>query len=108
MDHVDWAPLFRRCDRCVEKDLECSRVACVNLATDCQSMFKAPLELLSNQQNEGTVDKRVAFSAPNPEIVHAGKNIHRPFVTGSSQFESARFSIAVLRMTRLDSSLSKS
>ena len=77
LDHVHWAQAFRRCDRCVEKDLECFRVACLNLATDCQSMVKAALELLSNQQNEGTVDKRVAFSAPNPEIVHAGKNIHR-------------------------------
>ena len=107
LNHVHWAPAFRRCDRCVERDLECSRAACLNLATDCQSMFKAALELLNNRQCEGTVDKLVAMCAPNPDIVHAGKNIHRSHCNWFLFFEDARFSIAVLRTVRIYSSLSK-
>lgn len=106
LNHVHWAPAFKHCNRCVERDLECSRAACLNLATDCQSMFKAALELLNNRQCEGTVDKRVALCATNPDIVHAGKNIHCSHCNWFLFFEDARFSIAVLRTARLDSSLS--
>lgn len=105
--HTHWAPALRRCDRCVRKDLQCSRIACLNLATDCQSMFKAALERLDDEQKNGTIDKRLALSAPNPDIVHAGKNIHRSHSNWFLFVDNARFSTAVLRTARVDSSQSK-
>lgn len=105
--HTHWAPALRRCDHCVRKDLQCSRIACLNLATDCQSMFKAALERLDDEQKNGTIDKRLALSAPNPDIVHAGKNIHRSHSNWFLFVNNARFSTAVLRTARVDSSQSK-
>ena len=79
----------------------------MNLATDCQSMFKAALERLDDEQKNGTIDKRLALSAPNPDIVHAGKNIHRSHSNWFLFVNNARFSTAVLRTARVDSSQSK-
>ena len=77
IENVHWAPVLRRWDRCIRNDLQCSKLACFNLATDCQSMFKAAFEGLGDEQKQGTVDEQLALSAPNPDVVHAGKNIHR-------------------------------
>lgn len=104
--HVHWASVLRRCDRCVRNDLQCSKLACFNLATDCQSMFKAVLEGLGDEQKQGTVDEQLALSAPNPDVVHAGKNIHRSHCNWFLFVDKARFSIAVLRTARVYSSLS--
>ena len=106
VEHAHWAPVLRRCDRCIRNDLQCSKLAC-NLATDCQSMFKAALEGLGDEQKQGTVDEQLALSAPNPDVVHAGKNIHRSHCNWFLFVDKARFSIAVLRTARVYSSLSK-
>lgn len=98
---------LRRCDRCVRKDLQCSRIACLNLATDCQLMFTAVLERLDVEQKNGTIDKQLALSAPNLDIVRAGKNIHRSHSNWFLFVDKARFSTAVLQTARFDSSQSK-
>lgn len=107
VEHVHWAPVLRCCDRCIRNDLQCSKLACFNLDTDCQSMFKAALERLGNEQKQGKLDKQLALSAPNPDVVHAGKNIHRSHCNWFLFVDKARFSIAVLRAARVYSSLSK-
>lgn len=104
---VHWYPVLRRCDRCFDKGIQCSRAICLNLTTDCQSMFKAALEILEEKQSDGTADSYSALAAPNPDIVHAGKNVHRSHCNWFMFIEKARFSLVMLRTARLDSSCSK-
>ena len=80
---------------------------CLNITTDCQSMFKAALELLQKNQSDGTTDSYSTLAAPNPEIVHTGKNVHRSHCNWFMFIERARFSLVMLRTARLDSSCSK-
>lgn len=70
-------------------------------------MFKAALEGLGDEQKQGTVDEQLALSAPNPDVVHAGKNIHHSHCNWFLFVDKSRFSIAVLRTARVYSSLSK-
>jgi hypothetical protein len=102
-----WCAVLRRCDRCLEKGIQCTRAVCLNITTDCQSMFKAALELLQKNQSDGTADSYSTLAAPNPDIVHAGKNVHRSHCNWFMFIERARFSLVMLRTARLDSSCSK-
>ena len=77
-----WCPPLRRCDRCLEKKLPCHRAVCLNITTDCQSKLKTALELLQTEQREGTSDPYSTLAAPNPDIVHAGKNVQGHTATG--------------------------
>lgn len=77
-----WCPVLRRCDRCLEKGIQCTRAVCLNITIDCQSVFKAALELLQENQSIQTADSDSNLAAPNPDIVHARKNVHSS-VTGS-------------------------
>lgn len=77
-----WCPALRRCDHCLEKGIQCARAVCLNITTDCQAIFKAALELLQKNQSDGIADSYSTL-APNPDIVHAGKNAHSHIVTGS-------------------------
>ena len=99
-----WCPALRRCDRCVEKGIQCTRAVCLNITTDCPSMFKAALELLQKNQSDGTANSYSTPAAPNPDIVHTGKNVHRSPCNWFMFIERARFSLVMLRTARLDSS----
>ena len=102
-----WCPALRRCDRCLEKGIQCTRAVCLNITTDCQAMFKAAIELLQKNQSDGTADSYSTLAAPNPDIVHAGKNLYRSHCNWLMFIERARFSVVMLRTARLDSFCSK-
>ena len=98
-----WCPALRRCDRCLEEDFQCTRAVCLNITTDCQAMFKAALELLQKNQSDRTADPYSTLAAPNPDIVHAGENVHR----SHCNWFMFMFSVVMLRTARLGSSCSK-
>ena len=70
-------------------------------------MFKAALEHLKKNQSNLTADSYSNLAAPNPDIVQAGKNVHRSHCNWFMFIERARFSLVMLRTARLDSSCSK-
>ena len=75
-----WCPALRRCDRCLEKDIQCARAVCLNITTDCQAIFKAALELLQKNQSDGIADSYSTL-APNPDTQERMCTGH--IVTGS-------------------------
>ena len=102
-----WCPALRRCDRCLEKGVQCTRAVYLNITTDCQAIFKAALELLQKNQGDRTADSYSTLAAPNPDIIHAGKNVHRSHCNWFMFIERVRFSVVMLRTARLGSSCSK-
>lgn len=98
---MHWCPALRRCDRCLEKELPCQRAVCFNITTDCQSKLKTALELLQTDQREGLSDSYSTLTAPKPDIVHAGKNIHRSHSNWFLFIDNTRFSLVMLRTARL-------
>ena len=71
-----WNPALRSCDRCLEKEVQCTRMVCLNLTTDSQSKYKAALELLQKQQ-EDNVATEFANIVPFTSVSHQyeGKRI---------------------------------
>ena len=65
---MHWCPALS-----LEKELPCQRAVCFNITTDCQSKLKTALEPLQTDQREGLCDSYSTLTAPNPDIVHAGK-----------------------------------
>ena len=104
---MHWCPALRRCDRCLEKELPCQRAVCFNITTDCQSKLKTALELLQTDQREGLSDSYSTLTAPKPDIVHAGKNIHRSHSNWFLFIDNTRFSLVMLRTARLYSYFTK-
>lgn len=102
-----WCPPLKRCDRCLEKKLQCHRAVCLNITTDCQSKLKTALERLQTEQREGTCDPYSTLAAPNPDIVHAGKNVHRSHNNWFLFIDDAIFCLVMLRTARLYSSCSE-
>ena len=97
-----WNPMLRQCDECLETNSQCVRLACFNLTTDSLQIFKTALEMMSQGQENGTILSE-AFLASNPDLVHAGKNIHRSHANWFLFKNEARFSLVMLRTARLDS-----
>ena len=98
---MHWSPALRRCDRCLGKELPCQRAVCFNITTDCQSKLKTALELLQTDQREGLSDSYSTLTAPNPDIVHAGKNLHRSHSNWFLFIDNTRFSLVMLCTARL-------
>ena len=98
---MHWCPALRRCDRCLEKELPCQRAVCFNITTDCQSKLKTALELLKTDQREGLSDSYSTLTAPKPDIVHAGKNVHRSHSNWFLFIDNTCFSLVMLCTARL-------
>ena len=93
---MHWCPALS-----LEKELPCQRAVCFNITTDWQSKLKTALEPLQTDQREGLCDSYSTLTAPNPDIVHAGKNVHRSHSNWFLFIDNTHFSLVMLRTARL-------
>ena len=63
---------------------------------------------MSHGQENGTILSEAFLASPNPDLVHAGKNIHRSQGNWFLFINNARFSLVILRTARLDSAAAES
>ena len=68
--------MLRQWNECLETYSECVRLACFNLRTDSLQIFKTAMEMMSQGQANDIILSEAFIASPNPDIVHAGKNIH--------------------------------
>ena len=59
--------------------------------------------MMSLGQANDTIPSEAFLASPNPDLVHAEKNIHRSHGNWFLYINQARFSLVMLRTARLDS-----
>lgn len=101
--HCHWNPMSRQCNECLETNSQSLRLVCFNLTTDSLQIFKTAMEMMSLGQANDTIPSEAFLASPNPDLVHAEKNIHRSHGNWFLYINQARFSLVMLRTARLDS-----
>ena len=101
--HCHWNPMSRQCNEFLETNSQCLRLACFNLTTNSLQIFKTAMEMMSQGQANDTIPSEAFLASPNPDLVHAGKNIHRSHGNWFLYTKQARFSLVMLRTACLDS-----
>lgn len=64
-----------------------------NLTTDSLQIFKTAMEMMSQDQANDTIPSEVFLASPNPDLVHAGKKVHRSHGKWFLYINQARFSL---------------